>query len=183
LDSYNRLPFTVANTTVYFDDIPAPLISVQANSITCFAPFEISQSTQVSVVFNGQRSNAVRNAVVSIAPQILSIANQDGTPNSASSPAKLGSVVAHYMSGLGVTNPLSVDGLVNSFPLPVPVSLPGIFVGQNQVQPLYAGAAPGLISGINQVNVQLPTTLSSPSNQRAIAIGIGSANASIFITQ
>jgi uncharacterized protein (TIGR03437 family) len=85
------------------------------------------------------------------------------------------------MSGLGVTNPLSVDGLVSSFPLPVPVALPGIFVGQNQVQPLYAGAAPGLISGINQINIQLPTTISPPSN--GVAIGIGSANASIFITQ
>jgi uncharacterized protein (TIGR03437 family) len=180
LDAYNRLPFTVANTTVYFDDIPAPLISVQANSITCFAPFEITQGTQISVVFNGQRSNAVRTAVAAVASQILSIANQDGTANSASSPAKLGSVIALYVSGQGVTNPLSVDGLVNSFPLPVPVALPSIFIGQTQIQPLFAGAAPGLISGINQVNIQLPSTI-SPSSQVAFAIGIGSANASIFI--
>jgi uncharacterized protein (TIGR03437 family) len=181
LDQFNRLPFSLANTIVYFDDIPAPLISVQANSITGFAPFEIGASTQISVVFNGQRSNMVRNSVASIAPQILSIANQNGTQNSANSPAKLGSVVALYVTGLGVTNPLSADGLVNLFPLPVPARLPGIFLGQTQVQPLYAGAAPGLISGINQVNLQLPATISPPSNQ--IAIGIGSANASIFIAQ
>ena len=180
LDASNRLPFSVANTTVYFDDIPAPLISVQATSITCFVPFEAANGTQITIVSNGQKSNAVRTAVVPIAPQILSIANQDWTPNSATSPAKLGSVIVLYVTGLGETNPLSVDGLVNTFPLPVPLSLPGIYIGQTQVQPLFAGAAPGLISGIIQVNVPLPASINGGSNQ--VALGLGSANASILIT-
>ncbi len=180
LDVSNRLPFSVANTMVYFDDIPAPLISVQATSITCFAPFEITNGTQITVVFNGQRSNAVRTGVYAFTPQILSIANQDGTPNSATSPAKLGSVIALYVTGMGETNPLSVDGLANTFPLPVPLTVPSIYVGQTQVQPLFVGAAPGLISGIVQVNVPLPATVSGGSN--AVALGLGSANVSIFIT-
>ena len=180
LDTSNRLPFSVANTTVYFDDIPAPLISVQATSVTCFVPFEATNGTQITVVSNGQRSNAVRTGVYASAPQILSIANQDGTANSATSPAKLGSVIALYVTGLGETNPLSVDGLVNTFPLPVPLVMPGIYIAQTQVQPLFAGAAPGLISGIVQVNVPLPAMVSGGSN--AVALGLGSANVSIFIT-
>ena len=93
MDSSGRLPFTVANSQVLFDGIPAPLISVQDTEIVCFAPFEISTASQVSVVAGSQKSNAVRVGVTNTAPHILSIANQDGTPQQCrpSRPTRIGS--------------------------------------------------------------------------------------------
>jgi uncharacterized protein (TIGR03437 family) len=179
LDVTGRLPFVLAGTAVFFDDIPAALISVQDSSIMCFVPFEVTRTAQITVAFNGQRSNAVRTGVAASAPQILSISNQDGTPNSASNPAARGSVIALYVSGLGQTSPPGVDGLVNSTPLPVPVVTVTVDLPGAQIQPQYAGAAPGLISGITQVNVQIPAVINDPTNQ--VAIGVNNANATLYL--
>jgi uncharacterized protein (TIGR03437 family) len=189
LDSTGRLPFTLAGVTVYFDGIPAPLISVQANLIECFAPFGIASTTQVTVVSDGQRSNPVRTGVVSYAPQIQSVVNQDGTVNSKDHPAKLGSVITLYIAGTGATNPPSTDGLISNAPLPVPVVGVSIFLSgflsgfpqSGQVTPQYLGAAPGLIAGITQANIVLPVTLAIPPNN-VISVGVSSSNAPVYVT-
>ncbi|HEY4364401.1 MAG TPA: SBBP repeat-containing protein [Bryobacteraceae bacterium] len=167
-DATGRLEDIVSGVTVKFDGIPAPLISVQDGMIECFVPFEVAQYPQVTVTNNGQTSNSVRIYVGPQSPQMLSVFNQDGTPNSSKQPAKVGSVIAIYVSGLGVTTPPSLDGFMSSYPLPVPAVPVTVYVstglGNNPqpggpspyVQPLYAGAAPGLIAGITQVNIQIP---------------------------
>jgi len=169
---------------VYFDGFPAPLISVQASSIKCFAPFEISASTEITVESNGQRSNSVLMGVSPSAPQILAIANQDGAANSADHPAQPGAFIAVYVSGLGETNPPGDDGLVNVAPLPVPlvsvqVYLPAGFAPG--VSPQYVSAAPGLIAGITQINVQVPTGIATTGGMAPI--GIGSATAALYVSQ
>ncbi len=137
LDSTERLPVTLANTTVYFEEIPSPLISVNAMAIQCFAPFEITRTTNVTVESNGQKSNTFRFGVAISNPQILSIANQDGTLNSVAHPAPPGSVVVLYASGLGETAPLSVDGLENSAPLAVPLTAVTVNLPNATVKPQF----------------------------------------------
>jgi len=180
VDATGRLSALVANTTVFFDDIPAPLVSVGSTAIQCFAPFEISGATVVTVVSNGQKSNGVRMGVSSSSPEILSIANQDGTPNSSSNPAHPGSTIVIYASGLGETNPLSVDGLVNSTPLPAPLAAVKVYLPNLTLQPEFVGAAPGMVAGIVQVNVQLPV-MNYSSN--ALAIGVNTAAGTVFVSQ
>ena len=185
LDATGRLPFILGDTIVFFDNIPAPLISVQASSIQCFAPFGVSSTTQVTVLFDGQRSNAVRMGVSSSAPQILSIGNQDGTANSADHPAKAGSVISLYVSGLGATSPPSDDGLVNATPLPVPLVPVMVYlpVPPPSITPQSVSAAPGMIAGISQVNVQLPLAISTTPGTTKITITLNSANAPLYVTQ
>jgi uncharacterized protein (TIGR03437 family) len=183
LDASGRLPFVLSNTVVFFDHIPAPLISVQSSSITCFVPFEAASTAQITVLSNGQRSNGFRVTVQPSAPQIMSIANQDGTPNSAGNPARAGSVIAVYVSGLGETTPLSVDGLVNAAPLPVPLVPVSVFVpgGTPGSPPDAVSAAIGLIAGITQVNVRLPVPITARDN--VVVIGVNSASATVYVTQ
>jgi uncharacterized protein (TIGR03437 family) len=166
LDSTGRLPFQVDSISVSFDGYIAPLISVQDGLIVAFAPFEISGTSEVTVTVDGQKSNSVRVAVTPVAPYFLAITNQDGTANSASHPAPQGSVVTFYLTGLGVTSPLSQDGSVNAAPLPVPVTPITIYMNENQLQPQYVASADGLVAGITQVNVQIPvgTYPSNPVN-------------------
>src|SRR5260370_397327 len=152
LDATGRLSFIVSNTTVFFDNIAAPIISIQSSSIVCFVPFEASLTPQITVSSNGQRSNAVRIGVSPSAPQILTIANADGTPNSADHPARAGAAVALYVSGLGETSPLSVDRLVDTAPLPLPLASFTLHLSPaSPFSPQAVVAAPGLIVAITQL--------------------------------
>lgn len=127
--------------------------------MVCMAPFEIAGriDTTIQVSVGGSSSNAIKVPVNQSAAQILAIANQDSTQNSSSQPAAPGTVVTVYVTGMGQTSP-SVDGQIGTgtgtFVTTVPVTIDENF--QNPVIPLYAGPAPGLISGFGQVNVVVP---------------------------
>jgi uncharacterized protein (TIGR03437 family) len=97
--------------------------------------------------------------------------NQDGTINSASNPAPLGSVISLYATGGGQTSSAGVDGQVSTSPL-ARQSLPvQVYVGQQMVlstaQLQYAGPAPGEIAGLMQINVPLPLGLKPGSAAEA----------------
>ncbi len=181
-DATGRQATVVGNTSVFFDEIPAPLLSVGASTIECFAPFEITRTTNVTVVSNSQKSNTVRLGVTATAPQILSVTNQDGTLNSASNPAHVGSTIVIYSSGLGETSPLSVDGLVNSAPLPVPLAAVTVYLPGIEVQPQFLGAAPGMIAGIVQVNVLLPM-INYPMSPLSASVSLNGASAPLYVAQ
>ena len=178
LDDAGRLPLVVGATKVYFGPYLAPLISIQDSLIVCFVPFEISGTASLSVVVDGQTSNAVRIGVQAASPRILAVTNQDGTTNSADHPAPKGSVITLWVTGLGQTNPLSVDGMINVAPLPVPLA--GVYanVGGQQVLPQYVAAAMGLVAGISQVNVQVPIATYS---QNPINMNLNTALAPLYV--
>jgi uncharacterized protein (TIGR03437 family) len=179
LDATGRLPFVLGNTIVTFGGIPAPLLSVQDNLIVCFVPFEATGAVQVVVTNGSQRSNPVRDTILTSAPQILTIVNADGTLNSSDHPAKGGSTIALYLSGLGETSPLSVDGLISTPPLlPVPTVTVRTFVNQSEIKPSFVGAAPGMIAGITQVNVQLPASVLN--NASVVTIAVNSTAAALY---
>jgi uncharacterized protein (TIGR03437 family) len=135
----------------------------QVNAIVPFG-LDITQPAQVEVRQNGTSlKTTVPVAAASPAVFTLSTAgigpgailNQDYTVNSVSRPAAPGSVIMIYATGFGALNPLPVDGqiagLLATTPSLVTATIDGI---PAQVQ--YAGAAPTLIAGAVQVNVQIP---------------------------
>jgi uncharacterized protein (TIGR03437 family) len=163
------LASNVAGVEVIFDGTPVPLLSVSAQEIDLVAPFELAtkSSTTIQVQYNNQQSNPVLVGVVSAAPQILGVFNSDFTANSASNPAKAGSIVSLYLAGVGQSNPASQDGQVNAPPLAALPTLPLIEwfgggsitggVGGTIMPPITAAvAAPGLAAGIFQVNFVAP---------------------------
>lgn len=178
LDATGRLPFQVSSTSVSFDGYIAPLISVQDGLIVCFTPFEITGAPVLTVTVDGQKSNPVRVGVLSSAPYIIEIVNQDGTINSADHPAPQGSVVTFYVTGLGLTSPLSQDGSVSAPPLPVPVASISAYINGNQVQPQFVGAADGLVAGITQINIQVPVGTYSAN---AASVSVNNAFGQIYI--
>jgi uncharacterized protein (TIGR03437 family) len=182
LDASGRLPFVLANTVVFFDNTPAPLLSVEASSIMCFVPFEVVASAQITVSANGQMSNAALTGIVASSPQILSIVNQDGSMNSASHPAKAGSVIMLFVSGLGQTDPPGDDGLLNASPLPVPLVPVTVYfpATPSAVTPQFVGAAPGMIAGIAQVNVQVPASVSVSAAAMPVGISMNTASAQLY---
>ena len=93
--------------------------------------------------------------------------NQNSTVNNAGNPAKLGSTIALYVTGVGNTT-APVDGQIAPTNcgiscLATPLSAVTVKIG-NQFLGLgngitYVGAAPSLVAGITQINVTIPTTL------------------------
>lgn len=105
--------------------IAAPLLYAGANQVNAIVPFSIDGQTTVSleVIRNGRRSDVKQARLSRTGPAIFSypgpglypdlyvrMLNQDGSINGPDTPAKLGSVVTVYTSGLGITMPDGEDG-------------------------------------------------------------------------
>jgi uncharacterized protein (TIGR03437 family) len=151
---------TVAGTQVTFDGVPAPLLTLQDQSISLAVPFETRQfSTVMQVLRDGVPvSNPVAWPVSGLNPDVLLVLNADGSVNSAQHPAPAGTTISVFLTGLGVESPAVPDGQVATSPSdapPVTVG-PDMRIATVPVQPSYVGAAVGLIAGVVQVNVPVP---------------------------
>jgi uncharacterized protein (TIGR03437 family) len=82
--------------------------------------------------------------------------NQDGTFNGLLNPAPPGSVIMLLGTGFGATNPACPTGGLN---VPGPASLTSDLAAimESGGPVLYAGSAPTLPCGVEQINMQIPT--------------------------
>jgi uncharacterized protein (TIGR03437 family) len=102
--------------------------------------------------------------------------------NSNSNPAAQGSVVVLYGTGGGLTTPASVDGLLTSQPYPKPMLPVSVTIDSLPAPVLYAGAAPGLVAGVLQINLVVPATASpAPFDQVVVTIGDYTSPTAIMI--
>jgi uncharacterized protein (TIGR03437 family) len=170
----------IAGVQVTFNGIVAQLVSVQANQIVCFVPFALDGATSanVQVTYAGAASNLYSIGVVPQNVDLVAVANQDGSLNSESNPAPVNSVAAIYLTGLGQTNPPSVDGALNTTPFVSPRTIPQIAVNGSPEQPVFLGAAVGQVAGVMQVNLFVPDAGASQSD----AVYIGAAFLRIWTT-
>jgi uncharacterized protein (TIGR03437 family) len=174
----NTVGTSLGQTQVLFDGIPAPLLYVQDHQINVLAPYALSGKTQTSIVVQsqGHASPAVVIPVsqTSTAPFVNFstfdplVLNQDFSLNAVGNAAARGTSIVLYVTGAGQTSPASTDGevwqsqaglaaatsakIANVSPSPLTSTLPV----------LYAGPAPGFISGLQQINLQIPSDLPVP---------------------
>jgi uncharacterized protein (TIGR03437 family) len=107
--------------------------------------------------------------------------NQNGTINSASAPAPRGSIVTLYLTGEGQTSPPGFDGKVTSAILPKPLAPVTVTIGGVSAAVQYAGEAPGLVSGVLQINATVPSTI-TPSLTTPVVVKIGGASTAAGVT-
>jgi uncharacterized protein (TIGR03437 family) len=185
----------LAGTSVQFNGIPAPMIYTSATQVAAIVPYEITgTSVPVTVTYQGQTSAATLVVVAASAPAIFTLdstgqgqaaaVNQNGSINTTSAPALIGSIVSLYATGEGQTTPLGVNGKPATVPLPKPnlpvsVTIGGQTVSAAQIQ--YAGGAPGLVAGLLQVNVQIPSGV-TPGNAVPIAVSVGGKTSQASVT-
>lgn len=167
---------TLAGTTVTFDGVPAPLLSVAAGQILCVVPFatgSVNPVTNMQVSSGGVAANGIRLQANSSAVEVLGVVNQDGTVNSTGHPAPAGSVVTIYAAGFGQTVPPSVDGQIGGSGMLQPVDgdiLVQVVQTGDYAGILYAGSAPGQVAGIVQINLLVPQ-LDPGSYQTSVGVG------------
>jgi uncharacterized protein (TIGR03437 family) len=148
--STGLVPTTLGDVQVTFGGIPAPLLYGSSGQINAVVPFEIAGQASVQMAITGPDGQGF-NATLPITatnPSIFSanasgtgqgaVLNGDMSRNSPSNPARLGSVVSIYATGLGVTNPPSVDGVLTSAANPPLVAQPvTITIGGQNAEVLY----------------------------------------------
>jgi uncharacterized protein (TIGR03437 family) len=101
------------------------------------------------------------------------ILNQDGTLNSPSNPAPVGTIVSLFATGAGVFNPPLTDGqIVPTGSTAAPVARIGMGLGNYDTTIKYIGPAPGMVAGVLQVNFLVPSYI-TPGTAVAVNIGAG----------
>ncbi len=176
------------NVQVLVSGYSAPLIYVSSGQISAIVPYEINrpvylQNVNVYVKYLGQTSNAISLAQAASAPGLFTanasgsgpgaILNSDLTPNSTGNPAPAGSTVVLYLTGEGQTQPAGVSGKVTSesAPFTQPVLTPTVTIGGQPAQVKFYAEAPMLVSGVLQINVQIPP--GTPSGAQPVVVSLG----------
>jgi len=178
-----RLTTELAGVRVFVDDRPAPLTFVSHGQVNAIIPYETKptgalegygsnlsymdrRSADLRIEFEGATARLGFLSIAPAAPALFRVnsssavaLNQDGTLNARDNPATAGSIVVLYGTGEGHTDPPGVDGRIAGDVLPRPVADVAVTVGDQPAEILYFGAAPGLVSGVFQTNVRIPTEL------------------------
>jgi uncharacterized protein (TIGR03437 family) len=185
LDNSGNISSQLLGAQFTFDGIPAPIVYLGPDQAAVVVPYEVTSAvTQVQATVNGQTSNSFPVPVAAATPALFSadgsgvgqglIVNQDGSLNTSDNPAAQGSVVVLYATGAGQMNPAVADGSIPSDALSSPVLQSSAQIDSQTARILYAGSAPGIVSGVLQVNVVVPAGTSSGTSV-PVYLQIGSA--------
>jgi trimeric autotransporter adhesin len=133
------------------------------------------------VEYKGVRSNSVTLPIVASSPGLFTVDTSGAGPgvivdplgnlNSASNPAPKGSVVIVYATGEGQTSDAGVDGKLAVAPYPKPLLPVSVTIDGIEAEVTYAGAAPFLVAGLIQINVQIPEGAHSGAVPIVLKIG------------
>ncbi len=167
-------------------------------------------SATIAVNVNGVPSAGFPENVVSVAPGIYTLSatgvgqaaalNQDLSINGPATgvalpggtiqtaPAAVGTVISVFGTGGGLTNPSGVTGTITPVNQLYPLmnwtpgsSVVTATVGGIPATVPFAGAAPGEISGVWQINIQIPSGLTSGAQPLAITIDGRSTQSNVMI--
>jgi uncharacterized protein (TIGR03437 family) len=180
-------------TRLLFDGVAAPLILVEANRVRAIVPYEVAGggSTRLVVDSAGTLSDPVDVPVVSAAPGVFTwnlffgvpgmgldrafVYNEDSKQNSPLDPAARGSVIVFFATGAGQTDPPGVDGQLTGDALPKPLLPVSMRIGGEEAEVLYAGGAPGFVSGLMELHARVPGTVAA-GDALPIELFVGSAS-------
>ena len=190
-----RLATNLADTSILFNGIAAPLIYVSDKQSSAIVPYGVGgrASVDVQIEYRGVRSEVITVPLLASRPGVFSvnasgqgqgaILNQDGTLNSPANPAERGSVITLYATGGAETAPGVMDGQILGGTLPrasLPVSVMFDLTTNEFQAPskpaevLYAGGVKGSVAGLLQVNLRVPANIVRTGDAVAFLLIIGS---------
>jgi uncharacterized protein (TIGR03437 family) len=191
-------PVLVANALqgvhVLFDGVPAPMLYASAGQVNVVVPYAVAgeSATQVQVEYLGALSAPISLPVAATAPGIFTLNASGAGPgailnaadesvNSAANPVAPGDWVSIFATGAGATTPSGVDGLLPTGPSYQPNANVTVTIGGIVCNLNYEGAAPGLVSGLVQINAQVPAAV-TPGPSVPVAVTLGGVAAQSGVT-
>ena len=197
------LPATLGGVQLAVNGQAVPLYYVSANLVAGVIPYQaipgnpavIGGQVTITLTYNGVASNPVIVNLTSSTPALftsgsgvsntvtVSAINQNGTVNSTSNRAPVGSYVALYASGLGAVTPSGFQaGTTTALPPPYfNVAAPTYVSISGQAAPVsFAGLAPSLIAAY-QVNIQIPPGTPSGAQPISLFNSVGLSQSPVYI--
>jgi uncharacterized protein (TIGR03437 family) len=179
------LSTSLANVSVTFNGVPAPLQFVSGGQINAQMPWNVlpagvnSGVANVVVTRNGVTSSAIMVQIAPSTPGIFSIPpgagyaiaiNPDGSlaapagaiPGYPTRPAKVGDALIVLGTGLGPVDSPLANGAASGDKLRNVMNMPGVFVGGQPAQLAFAGLSPQF-PGVNQLNLTVPDVTAGDS--------------------
>ncbi|MGH9783559.1 MAG: hypothetical protein ACRD88_05185 [Terriglobia bacterium] len=196
-----RYPTELACVAVEVAGVRAPVTFVNPTQLNAQLPsLTITGPVEVRVILNPGRPNEIRSVALAVpiqerAPAVFtfsgsSIAAQhsdyvpvaDPAVIATGRPARPGDLIILYGTGFGLTVPAFQAGEITDRTAllrdPVTVNIGGVSVRPEDV--LYAGLAPGSISGLYQFNVRIPATVRL--GDLPVVIVVGGARTQMGVT-
>ncbi len=182
--STNPLPISINSTSVGFDatnvSVPGPLFYVGTDQVNVQVPWELAgqSSVQMKVNIEPTLGQLITVPVTTYSPAIFvvngvgtAINVADGSVVGSAHPAIPGAYISIYCTGLGPVTNQPADGVgALASPLSNTTATPTVTIGGQPATVLFSGLAPGF-SGLNQINVQVPTGISAGTQAVALTIG------------
>jgi uncharacterized protein (TIGR03437 family) len=181
---------SVGGVEVRVGGFPAPILYAGERQVSAIVPYEIvspfTPSPAILVRYRGQSSNGFPATQAASAPGIFTadssgtghgaILNGDFTPNSPERPAAPGEIVQIFVTGEGQTNPPGVTGKITTVsptgPLtPQPLQRVAVIIDGKPATVHFYGAAPNLVAGLMQLNVEIPA--GARPGEAAVVVTIG----------
>jgi uncharacterized protein (TIGR03437 family) len=193
LDAHGRVANYLAGAQVLFNGVAAPLLAASNAQVNAVVPQSVASDGTVEVVavFDGKVSASLTLPVTAADPALFThdgtgrgqsaALNQDGRVNGHTNPARPGSVVVLFGSGFGEWKQSLPDGAIVGSSLPTPTLPVSVTIGGAAAKVLYAGGAPGLVSGVVQINVQVPAGTAA-GNSIAVVVTVGGKSSRADVT-
>jgi uncharacterized protein (TIGR03437 family) len=200
LDSSGKVATKIGGVEVLVNGINCPMIYASASQVSAVVPYEVKGIVVASVLvrFLGQSSNGVAVNVTTTVPGLFTanssgtgpgaILNSNSSVNSPANPAPRGDTVVIYMTGEGETSPAGVTGKVTTIASPPQPLTPGpllpvsVTIGGQPAAWNFAGEAPGFVSGVLQLNVQVPTNIAAGDQPIVVTVGTNSSQQGVTVS-
>jgi uncharacterized protein (TIGR03437 family) len=183
-------PATLGGVTVTINGRHSRMQYVSPVQINALVPMETEPGiAQLRIFRDGQPGPEIPVEVRAAAPAILlfdlnraAAVNQDGRVNTAHTPAAPGSVIAVYLTGIGLTDVPVGDGEAAPFEPPARGKLEAAAtIGGQPAELLFIGLAPGFV-GLAQANLRIPPLEAGDHAVRIVVGGAGSNAGVITVT-
>lgn len=192
LDVDGRYGTSLATTRVLFNGTPSPILYTWSTQVSAIVPYGLNGNTaSIQVEYQGVKSDPVLIPIAPSAPALFTMDssgrgqaaafNQDGSLNTASAPAKAGSIVVLYATGEGQTSPAGVDGQLATTAYPKPLLRVEVTIDGKPAEVFYAGAAPGIVAGLMQINARIPTNAQVGPVQVAVTVGSATSQGGVTL--
>src|SRR5579872_3284382 len=197
LTTTNALPLMIDGTTVSFDvpsagiSVPGYLTFVSPGQVNVQVPWELENQTTAQVkvtVDEGLFGNVVTVPLQNYTPALFETStgvaaalDQNNHVIGSSNPVARGQVAQLYVNGLGPVTNTPASGNPATSTLSTTTAQPVVTIGGQNAAVSFSGLAPGF-PGLYQINVTVPSSVSTGNQPITVAIGGQTSKASgIFV--
>ncbi len=175
-------PKQLGTAEVQVGSTSAPLLFASSKQINFEIPSTLAPGqAAVELKVNGERAARGSVTVVSRAPGLFGVLNQDGSPNTVARPAQRGQVLQIFGTGQGEVKPVVEDGvLAPSSPLSMTPDFPSVFLNGRLIPAQFSGLAPGF-SGVWQINAAIPADAPTESLSLVVIHGLVSNELTVTV--